>query len=236
MNAPASFAFQKNVNIGPHELWLADAYVLRPLLGWMDADILDPQYKFRVSGGGRYRKRRPNMDLLAQEGLHKGFRLEIVNPLLCGSTIVFAHNDQLAGLLSHLHGSFHRHALCVWQKTNPQPVANKHYRPDLEFYAHAWQPGYHPQGDIADLLRVSRMSSPRMGNRHGHPTCKPLELMEKIVRNVAGETICDPFMGSGTTGVAAVKAGRRFVGIERNPVHFETACKRIAEAHSEAIA
>ena len=44
----------------------------------------------------------------------------------------------------------------------------------------------------------------------------------------------DPFMGSGSTGVAAIEAGRRFVGIEVDPVHFETACRRLEEAASVA--
>jgi site-specific DNA-methyltransferase (adenine-specific) len=48
-----------------------------------------------------------------------------------------------------------------------------------------------------------------------------------------GELIADAFMGSGTTGVAALQAGRRFVGIEKNPAHFDVACRRIREAHAQ---
>jgi DNA modification methylase len=47
------------------------------------------------------------------------------------------------------------------------------------------------------------------------------------MRNVAGETICDPFMGTGSTGVAALRAGKRFTGIEHNPTHFNTAVQRL---------
>ena len=54
--------------------------------------------------------------------------------------------------------------------------------------------------------------------------------MDKIITNVAGELICDPFMGTGSTGVAAVKGGRQFIGIEKNPKHFATACARLATA------
>ena len=67
----------------------------------------------------------------------------------------------------------------------------------------------------------------------GHPTVKPDELMAKIISNVAGETICDPFMGTGSTGVAALRAGTTFTGIEHNPTHFATAVQRITAAWAE---
>lgn len=51
--------------------------------------------------------------------------------------------------------------------------------------------------------------------------------------NVAGMSVCDAFMGTGATGVAAIRAGKRFVGIDHNPVHFETAARRIASAIAE---
>jgi site-specific DNA-methyltransferase (adenine-specific) len=65
---------------------------------------------------------------------------------------------------------------------------------------------------------------------HGHPTVKPDAVMDKIIRNVSGKSVCDPFMGTGSTGVAAIRAGKRFVGIEHNHAHFDTACRRIEEA------
>lgn len=221
------------VQIGAATLFCGDAYALRPTLGFHDADVMDPPYLFRAEGGGRYRKRRPNMDRLMAEGLHRGFDMAIVNPLLCGAAIVFAHNDQLAELLGRVQGQYHRHALCVWQKTNPQPVANKHYRPDAEFYVHAWNRGYHPTGSMADLFRISRITSPRGPARFDHPTTKPDELMAKIVANAAGESICDPFMGTGSTGVAAVRAGKRFTGVEKDPRYFWTAVERNTAAVAE---
>jgi site-specific DNA-methyltransferase (adenine-specific) len=64
-----------------------------------------------------------------------------------------------------------------------------------------------------------------------HMTGKPTALMRELVRIVPeGAQILDQFMGSGTTGVAAVLEGRRFVGIECDPEHFAVACRRIAEA------
>lgn len=65
-----------------------------------------------------------------------------------------------------------------------------------------------------------------------HPTQKPVKLIEQFVLDFSnpGELIFDPFMGSGTTGVAALKLGRRFVGIEKDPHYFEVACSRIEDA------
>jgi site-specific DNA-methyltransferase (adenine-specific) len=64
-----------------------------------------------------------------------------------------------------------------------------------------------------------------------HPTEKPLPLMTDLVSDYTqpGELICDPFMGSGTTGVAAVRYGRKFIGIDENPKWFDLACRRIAD-------
>jgi DNA modification methylase len=67
-----------------------------------------------------------------------------------------------------------------------------------------------------------------------HPTQKPLNLMRWCLKWVDSKTICDPFMGSGTTGVACVEDGRSFIGIEREPRYFDIACKRIALAVAES--
>lgn len=68
-----------------------------------------------------------------------------------------------------------------------------------------------------------------------HPTVKPIELMRRIIRGLSkpGHTIVDPFMGSGTTGVAAVLEGRNFIGFEREPEYFKIAQTRIMNALAE---
>lgn len=64
-----------------------------------------------------------------------------------------------------------------------------------------------------------------------HPTQKPIALMTWCIEQVGdAETILDPFMGSGTTGVAAAQMGKKFIGVERDPAYFEIACRRIGEA------
>lgn len=66
----------------------------------------------------------------------------------------------------------------------------------------------------------------------GHPTEKNVALMKVLIKATEG-TILDPFMGSGTTGVAAVQMGRDFIGIEREPKYFDIACRRIEQAQRQ---
>lgn len=71
--------------------------------------------------------------------------------------------------------------------------------------------------------------------RGDHPTQKPIGVMKWCIGHLPepNETILDPFMGSGTTGVAAVEMGRQFIGIEREPKYFDIACKRIEDAQRQ---
>ena len=67
-----------------------------------------------------------------------------------------------------------------------------------------------------------------------HPTQKPLPLMRWCVQHATPcDSILDPFMGSGTTGVAAAQMGRKFIGIEREPKYFDIACERIDRAYAQ---
>jgi DNA modification methylase len=68
-----------------------------------------------------------------------------------------------------------------------------------------------------------------------HPTQKPIGLMKWCIERYtsAGDTVLDPFMGSGTTGVACVQTGRNFIGIEIDPTYFAIAERRIAEAQMQ---
>ena len=70
--------------------------------------------------------------------------------------------------------------------------------------------------------------------RGDHPTQKPVGVMEWAIGHVpVAQTILDPFMGSGTTGVAAMRLGRTFTGIERSQRYFDVACKRIEDAQRQ---
>jgi site-specific DNA-methyltransferase (adenine-specific)/modification methylase len=87
-------------------------------------------------------------------------------------------------------------------------------------YRQMWN-GMIREGDEKNVARV-------------HPTQKPLNLMRWCIDWVKNsQTILDPFMGSGTTGVAAIQMGRKFIGIERDERYFEIACKRIEHEISQ---
>lgn len=68
-----------------------------------------------------------------------------------------------------------------------------------------------------------------------HPTQKPVPVMEWAIAQAPADvvTVCDPFMGSGTTGVACVNLGKSFTGIERERKYFDIACERIARAQAQ---
>lgn len=82
--------------------------------------------------------------------------------------------------------------------------------------------------------QVRHVSHNWSGEEKQHPTMKPLRVMEWCLTHIPdAKTILDPFMGSGTTGVACVKSGRNFIGIEREPSYFDIACRRIEEAYRQ---
>jgi DNA modification methylase len=91
------------------------------------------------------------------------------------------------------------------------------------------------QGRAARLFRhrwMGAMKGSEQTERRVHPTQKPIALMVQLVKHYTnpGDTILDPFMGSGTTGVACVQTGRNFIGIEIDPTYYAIAEKRIADA------
>jgi len=80
------------------------------------------------------------------------------------------------------------------------------------------------------MIRATERNSPRV-----HPTQKPIVVMEWCIENLPKEAnvILDPFMGSGTTGVACMNLGRDFIGIEKEPKYFDIACERIRQAQAQ---
>lgn len=124
---------------------------------------------------------------------------------------------------------------CFWVKPDASPRFNgQGPARGAECFVTAWcGPGYRRWN--AGGKRGIYTHCVNTGRQGEHPTEKPVPLMMEIVADFTqfGELICDPFMGSGTTGVACVKLGRRFIGIEQNERWFDLACRRVAEAYRQ---
>ncbi|QUT07944.1 site-specific DNA-methyltransferase [Sphingobium phenoxybenzoativorans] len=218
--------------IGAATLYLGNSSELLREVGNIDAVITDPPYEFPTSGGGIFRQNRTNMDRIAAAKLDKGFDTGVLTTAVAqgaNSVAVFYHYDQVFQISRWFETSgLERHSGNFWRKTNPMPVANRHYQPELEYYWHGWRKPFGVGGD--NLAQKKRVWEGKVGDSDfGHPTEKPLDLMKKIVINASdlGQTVLDPFMGSGTTAVAALAHGRAFVGIEIDPAFFDMACRRI---------
>lgn len=126
--------------------------------------------------------------------------------------------------------------IVVWDKGNSRPIPNR-FRNDCEYVVWgtngARTTEYRPGVFIgAGCYRVKSVNTK---NKH-HQTEKPVELLENLLAICpAGGIALDPFMGSGSTGVACVKTGRKFIGMELDPGYFETAKQRIERAVNECV-
>lgn len=148
---------------------------------------------------------------------------------LCkGSFYAFCGTEQISPLVGH----FRRHGLTTrvgaWEKTNPSPMnGTRLWLSGLEFCVFARMPG----ATFNERCQKALWQSPS-GRSKIHPTQKPTNLMERLIlaSSNPGDVVLDNCMGSGTTGVAAVNTGRRFIGIEKDEGYFEIASTRILEA------
>jgi site-specific DNA-methyltransferase (adenine-specific) len=194
-------------------LYQGDCRDILPTLGKVDAVVTDPPYGMAFRSNHRTVKH---------------------------AAIANDDDTDLLTWVCELPAPHSKYIFCRWDNLQdvPKPrsmvtwVKNNWSMGDLE-HEHARQtevalfyPGpdhRFPKGRPNDVI-----IAPRTGNEH-HPTEKPVQLMRAIIEWTEG-TVCDPFMGSGTTGIAAVELGRPFVGIELDPVHFDTARRRIMDA------
>lgn len=124
----------------------------------------------------------------------------------------------------------------VWHKTNPPPkVFKTSFLNSCELIVCCWNRGhtwnFTNQKEMHNFIETSIcMGEERLKGKHKHPTQKPIKVLKRII-NIAsnrGDLVFDPFMGVGSTGVAAVQLGRRFIGMEIDKTYFEAAEQRLA--------
>ena len=202
----------REVIIGECRLLLGDCRDILPTLGKVDAVVTDPPYGIGEDGG-RFRDRKggghrvlPKMGWDATRPAPETFAAI----LACSDEQIIWGGNYFADLLPPSKGWLY------WDKLMGGDFAD---------------------GELAwtNIDRALRKFT-RCNKDHGkeHPTQKPVALMRWCLEFVPdANTILDPFMGSGTTGVACVKLGRKFIGIEIEPKYFDIACRRIEAAYAQ---
>jgi DNA modification methylase len=217
-------------------LYLGDCREILPTLGKVDAVVTDPPYELSEAGPGKshFGMSLNKFDSSDYKSIVTGFDYELVFEQVAKvcdpfNMFCFCSNKQISAQMAYHEARGRSTNLLVWHKPNAAPFANGVWRGDIEYCIHAKASGAVFVGNAQEKKKVSEFP---LVVDSAHPTVKPLPLIAKYVRicSKVGQTILDPFMGSGTTGIACAKLGRRFVGIEIDPKHFETACRRIAEA------
>ena len=203
-------------------LYHGDAYELLPTLEKPNLLLTDPPYELTATGGGIGAKRQYLADIAGK--IDAGFDMTLLDAF--ENWCVFCGKQQLQKLLAA--AGARRWALVTWNKPNPTPLTNANYLPDTEYIVHAFQTG-RLFGEYRDKSRF--IVHPVEQNDLGHPTVKPLAVVSKMLRlgSQEGETICDPFAGSGTTLVAAKLLNRRAIGIEINERYCEIAARRLSQ-------
>jgi site-specific DNA-methyltransferase (adenine-specific) len=181
-------------------LYCGDCREILPGLGKVDAVVTDPPYP---NGEGHF---------LASVNTAR----EVLKVLNAETVLWFWSEIELPDAPMPLVANH------IWHRTN---VNGKIYEPILHFE----RDGRKRRSEIRPHAAVFNGVGPGCSEYAGHPTQKPIDLMRWVIEKTTG-TILDPFMGSGTTGVAAVKLGRKFIGIEIEPKYFEIAVRRISEA------
>jgi len=227
------------VTIGRATLYCGDCRDILPTLPKVDAVVMDPPYVLSDAGPGdsHFGMSLNKFDGEDYKAIVGGFDVPGVFGLLeaiCDpfNLFCFCSNKQVSEIMSYHETRGRATTLLVWHKVNAAPFANGVWRGDIEYCVHARDSGAVFVGNAQDKKKVSEYPIVQDG---AHPTVKPLPLMRKYVGicSTEGQTILDPFMGSGTTGVAATAMARNFIGIEREPKYFDIACKRIEDAQRQ---
>ena len=200
--------------IGDCRLILGDCRDILPTLGPVDAVVTDPPYGIgrdgqkRTTGGNGGRKA---YDFMGWDGERPDAALFRLILSAAPAHIIWGGN-YFADLLPPTD------KWLVWDK------GQRINQSDGEL---AWT-------SIGGALRIRTLNRVElMTDGAEHPTQKPVRLMEWCLAHLPAGSVLDPFMGSGSTGVACVRTDRAFIGIEREPSYFDIACRRIEEAYRQ---
>lgn len=202
--------------IGDCRLILGDCLEVLPTLGKVDAVVTDPPYGMEFRSNHRQIKHSSIANDSEEWPLEFAVSLNAIH-----SKYVFCRWDDLQRVKKPK-------SFITWVKNNWSmgDLHHEHARQTEVCLFYAGDDHFFPNGRPSDVVE-----SPRTGNNY-HPTEKPVGLMEWFVSHTSG-IVLDCFMGSGTTGVACAKMGRKFIGVELEPKYFDIACRRIEEAYKQ---
>ena len=202
--------------IGRARLILGDCREVLPDMPPADAIVTDPPYGL----GEKWQGGKAKWPLYHQDGME--WDAEPVEGL---DWIIDCHSHDAIVWGGHLYDLALQRGWLIWDKAQRGSFTSGHCEM-------AWTTLDQP---VRAITLAHSVLTPSHGVTKQHPTQKPLALMRWCLGFLPGaRTILDPFMGSGTTGVAAVQMGRDFIGIEREPKYFDIACRRIEEAQRQA--
>jgi site-specific DNA-methyltransferase (adenine-specific) len=229
-------------HIGAATLYLGDAREIVPGLPKSALVCTDPPYlvskggyaaNLQLEGGfGGWMKDYGNQGDIVQCDIKFAEWLPIVFDALDGRAQAYfmTNGRNLKDMQTAAEGSgFRLHTILVWDKRAALP--NKYYQNVTEFGLFMFKGNARTINDPASKNLVTifqRDESP-------HPTEKPVELMRLWIGNSSrpGDIVLDPFMGSGTSGVAALQLNRAFIGVALDPGYFDIACRRIEDAQRQ---
>lgn len=205
----------------------------------IDCIITDPPYDVSISGGGSVNnKLKLNKSLkdLTDNNIDSGYDFsinkEFVRVMKDINIYIWCNKKQIMDYFNYYVNQLNcKFEIITWHKTNALPTYSNKYVSDTEYclFFHRGSVSVHPERYEDALTYFLSPLNVRDKKIFNHPTIKPVELIDKFVKNSTRENdiILDPFMGSGTTGVSCKRLNRNFIGLEINGEHYITASERI---------
>lgn len=200
----------------------------------IDLVVTDPPYNIETKGSGLY-KQSDKQYIKELNSMKDGFSDNILNEL-CRvmkkiNIYIFCSQKQIIHLLDYFVTKRKcNYNLLTWHKTNPVPACSNKYLTDTEYILFFREKGVKIYGDYQSKFTYYTTSLNQKDKKiWKHPTIKPLSIVNNLIINssIENDLILDPFMGSGTTGVAAQQNNRSFIGIELDNNYYQIAKTRI---------